>query len=493
MGQVINNVHSYYTAYEVEQTIGNDQGPYSWYLYKQDYRNPSPFISQSKELAHLVKYRFANTEGLSDEDFWKYKFRRPIAKAAGQSTTVLGENVDNLDPLERMKDPSPYTTGDNWADGVNFLDYFNGIRHQPRTNTIFKSLAKDSVEFPFVKLNGSRPANTDRIWMAQYDLPSFNHLCFVYDSQAVKQYYGNILNRDFTNCLTRIELCMDDAGSYLNASDDGGSGTLVKFCFMFTTHTNFDPQSLQEVDTNRQNQSYEMYSINGTKFGTNIQTTTQQGDGYFYRVEGPEKWELAPLAQKRISFIVNYLDPSYANKHECVSFRIAGDGATTKTDVDDIGGYTLLEDGNKILYEDNDTMINNATWGYTKRYHQIWKPYYCDNSEQIILEDGEGIEQEEATYTYERSLVKKGVFLQEDNDSRSFLTNSGFGGIALEEDVTPYTNAAIKQNHLNIIVHNNLNDTQIATYTQAVSNSAISKRNLILLENGTERDICGQT
>ena len=87
---------------------------------------------------------------------------------------------------------------------------------------VVESVLEQSEHLPYVPMEGKRTDKTGkRIWMNQYEWPSFRTVCELFDSQYMKSKFSEVCEKDFTSLGTRIELCKDAKGSWLhNHFDD---------------------------------------------------------------------------------------------------------------------------------------------------------------------------------------------------------------------------------------------------------------------------------
>lgn len=152
-------------------------------------------------------------------------------------------------------------------------------------DSVLKSAVASSSIFKWGLIEGKRTDKNYRIWMNNYEIQSFKNICFKFDSYDTKQMFSDITGVDYTNCRTRIELCKDEAGSWLhNHYDDKAK--------LFTL------------------QLYLSDSLVSTKFD-NTQSKAKLGSGWFFSNTGKELHGLPELPQRRISIIVNYVDGTW--------------------------------------------------------------------------------------------------------------------------------------------------------------------------------------
>lgn len=151
--------------------------------------------------------------------------------------------------------------------------------------TVLKSAVASSAVFKWGKIDGKRTDKNYRIWMNNYDIQSFIYICKTFDSIDTKKMFSELTGVDYTNCRTRIELCKDEAGSWLhNHYDDKAK--------LFTL------------------QLYLSDSLISTKFG-HTESKAKFGSGWFFANTAKELHGLPELPTKRISIIVNYVDDTW--------------------------------------------------------------------------------------------------------------------------------------------------------------------------------------
>ena len=154
--------------------------------------------------------------------------------------------------------------------------------------TVLKSAVASATVFKWGLIEGKRTDKNYRIWMNNYDIQSFKSICSIFDSYETKSMFSDIVGTDFTLCDTRIELCKDEAGSWLhNHYDDKAK--------LFTL------------------QLYLSDSLVSTKFDS-TQSKAAFGSGWFFANTATELHGLPKLPQRRISIIVNYVDDTWRDR-----------------------------------------------------------------------------------------------------------------------------------------------------------------------------------
>ena len=155
-------------------------------------------------------------------------------------------------------------------------------------NTLLKQIEMNSAIFKWGLIEGKRTDKNYRIWMNNYEASCFKKFCSIFDSYETKSMFSDIVGTDFTLCDTRIELCKDEAGSWL--------------------HNHFDDKAklftLQLYLTN---------SSASTSFN-NKDSHASIGHGWFFRNTARELHGLSPLPARRMSIIVNYVDDTWRDR-----------------------------------------------------------------------------------------------------------------------------------------------------------------------------------
>lgn len=152
-------------------------------------------------------------------------------------------------------------------------------------DTLIK-LIEDAQKYPYSSLNGKRTDKNKRIWMHKYY--EFKSVCYHFDSIETKTLFSSITGIDYTRCRTRIELCNDEKGSWLETHGD-------------------DPAKLF---------TFQVYLTNiaeSTKFSEKS-TAALTNSGWFFNNTGTEMHGLSPLSHRRSSIIVNYVDSKWRNQ-----------------------------------------------------------------------------------------------------------------------------------------------------------------------------------
>jgi len=103
-----------------------------------------------------------------------------------------------------------------------------------------------------------------------------------------KEFLSNITGYDYTQNSSRIELCLDKKGSWLEPHVD-------------------DPAKKFTM------QIYLSNCTNSTTFVSN-NTIAKENSGWFFHNTGTELHSLSPLENDRISIILNYVDNNWKDK-----------------------------------------------------------------------------------------------------------------------------------------------------------------------------------
>ena len=149
-------------------------------------------------------------------------------------------------------------------------------------------LIEESEKFPYTQLNGKRiDKDGSRIWMHQYDYDTYKNVCNFFKDLETKKFFGEITGQDYLNLKTRIELCKDTEGSWLEEHTDDIAKKFTLQLYLSDTNvsTVFD----------------------------NTSSSATKNSGWFFSNTGKEKHGLPPLQNDRISIIVNYVDENWVD------------------------------------------------------------------------------------------------------------------------------------------------------------------------------------
>jgi hypothetical protein len=145
------------------------------------------------------------------------------------------------------------------------------------------SIIKNNT-YNFGLIEGKRTDKIKRLWLHQLNNNLFDQICKFFDEDG-KDIFGDICNTSFSNCRTRIELCNDSKGSYLENHVD-------------------DPAKLFTL------QVY-LSDLDSSTVLANAETTAVKNCGWFFKNTGTEWHALKPLNCNRSSIIVNYVDHNW--------------------------------------------------------------------------------------------------------------------------------------------------------------------------------------
>ena len=180
---------------------------------------------------------------------------------------------------------------------LDYKTYFKNYKFFTFSNiltfTALEKIKEEACKYPFTKLNGKRIDSNRRIWChLEYD--SFlQKLAKEFDLIKTKKFFSKICSCDFTQCKTRIELCNDLKGSFLESHTDDEAK-------LFT---------LQIYLTN----------INNTTILDGKSTLTKENNGWFFANTGVEYHSLPNLTSNRSSIIVNYVNYLWRDKSVLVN------------------------------------------------------------------------------------------------------------------------------------------------------------------------------
>lgn len=156
------------------------------------------------------------------------------------------------------------------------------------SDLLISDILEQSSIFHWGYLQGKRTDVNYRIWMHNYNIDSFVKVCKYFDNANAKNHFGNIIGVDLSNTKTRIELCKDKKGSWLEEHGD-------------------DPAKLFTM------QVYLTDSKYSTSFGNEV-TYATAGDGWFFANTGKEMHGLPELPEDRISIVVNYVNDNWIDQ-----------------------------------------------------------------------------------------------------------------------------------------------------------------------------------
>lgn len=144
------------------------------------------------------------------------------------------------------------------------------------------SLLAVSEQFEWGELKGKRTDNPNRVWMNQYDWRTFKVVCQMMNDMKDKFDIPK-------SCKTRIELCKDKKGSWLEHHVDDPAKVFTMQIY------------LTDLDKS-------------TYFEDMTPTEGKVNTGWYFYNTGSEWHGLEPLDEDRISIIVNYVNSEWRDK-----------------------------------------------------------------------------------------------------------------------------------------------------------------------------------
>jgi hypothetical protein len=175
------------------------------------------------------------------------------------------------------------------GNGKYSVYYFQNIIEQ----LFFDQLKTVVPSYAYNFINGKRTDAVKRIWLHQSNNEYLSNLASAFDTLEIKDHFGKYVNTDFTKMRTRIELCNDLEGSWLEEHVDDPA---KKFTLQFYL-------SNIERSTMHNGQTYDAIENNG----------------WFFLNTGTEYHSLSPLKARRSSIILNYVDNSWRDDTVLVS------------------------------------------------------------------------------------------------------------------------------------------------------------------------------
>jgi len=175
---------------------------------------------------------------------------------------------------------------------VNLQQHNVGFNFWTFDNFFLTDLAdriiQESQHFDYFKIEKTRVSRPDRIYMNDYEYPSFKEACLLFDSKVIKLMFSEITGTDFTQLATRVELCKDSAGSHLVPHYD-------------------DKAKMSTM------QIYLSDSKSSTILGK-VNTKAKINSGWFFVNTGKELHSLPSLVQDRTSIIVNWVSEDWRDR-----------------------------------------------------------------------------------------------------------------------------------------------------------------------------------
>ena len=84
---------------------------------------------------------------------------------------------------------------------------------------LWKNVTEEAQQYPYFKIEKDRTSNPNRIWLNQH-AGILSGIAADFDRRDVKQEISHLLRVDLTTARTRVELCMDNVGSWLEPHCD---------------------------------------------------------------------------------------------------------------------------------------------------------------------------------------------------------------------------------------------------------------------------------
>lgn len=175
--------------------------------------------------------------------------------------------------IEANKDTTPF---------VHFR-FYGVIQNE----SFFDKCVKDAHRFPYYKIEKTRTSNPDRIWLNQQS-GYLSAIAHEFDSDNVKRDLGFAMNTTFLGCRTRVELCMDSVGSWLEPHKDDAAKVMTM-------------------------QIYLAGYGDSTKLGDSVTSIIKNSAWAFDNTEQPIH-SLDPLKYNRASIIINYVTDDWRDK-----------------------------------------------------------------------------------------------------------------------------------------------------------------------------------
>lgn len=141
--------------------------------------------------------------------------------------------------------------------------------------------------FPYVLTEQTRASNTSRIWLNQTG-GILRDIAEAFASDDVKLVLESALGGSYLACRTRAELCMDSAGSWLEPHSDDPAKTMTLQLYL-------DGRG------------------SSTTLG-GVATNVISNSAWAFDNAGGPLHHLNPLAQDRISIIINYVNNEWRDK-----------------------------------------------------------------------------------------------------------------------------------------------------------------------------------
>ena len=150
-----------------------------------------------------------------------------------------------------------------------------------------KKCEQDAQRFPYYKIEKTRTSNPDRVWLNQQS-GYLSALAYEFDHDQTKRQLGFSMHTTYLGCRTRVELCMDSVGSWLEPHKDDAAKVMTMQLYL----TGYG---------------------NSTKLGDTETTITKNSAWAFDNTDQPTH-SLEPLKYNRASIIINYVTDDWRDK-----------------------------------------------------------------------------------------------------------------------------------------------------------------------------------
>lgn len=151
--------------------------------------------------------------------------------------------------------------------------------------TILSKLIEESNGFEYKQSDGDRTNTPGPRIFCNTQKHTLRKMSQWFAQDQTKKLFSEIMQHDFTQLRTRVELCLDSPGTWLKPHTDD-----IAKKFVFQIYLNDGGRS--------------------TKLG-DAQVVSKINSGWMFTNTGTELHELPPLMSKRTSIIVNYVDETW--------------------------------------------------------------------------------------------------------------------------------------------------------------------------------------
>jgi hypothetical protein len=109
---------------------------------------------------------------------------------------------------------------------INMTNTTDSIDPYPHANfytiipmDLWQNVTEEAQQYPYFKIEKDRTSNPNRIWLNQH-AGILSGIAADFDRPDVKQEMSHLLRCDVRHARTRVELCMDSVGSWLEEHTD---------------------------------------------------------------------------------------------------------------------------------------------------------------------------------------------------------------------------------------------------------------------------------